>query len=46
MEVIAEAKDAKKNMAQIQAECTKMINEEITTQVLDAPREKTVQAQT
>jgi hypothetical protein len=45
-EVIAQAEEAKKNMAQIQAECTEMINEEITMQVLDALREKTTQAQT
>jgi hypothetical protein len=31
VEVIAQAEEAKKNMAQIQAECTEMINEEITS---------------
>jgi hypothetical protein len=46
VEVIAQAEEAKKNMAQTQAECAEMINEEITVQVLDALREKTVQAQT
>jgi uncharacterized coiled-coil DUF342 family protein len=45
-EVIAQVEDAKKNMAQTQAECTEMINDEIAVQVLDALREKTVQAQT
>jgi uncharacterized coiled-coil DUF342 family protein len=45
-EVIAQAEDTKKNMAQTQAECTEMINDEIAVQVLDALREKTVQAQT
>jgi DNA repair exonuclease SbcCD ATPase subunit len=45
-EVIAQAEEAKKNMAQTQAECTEMISDEIAVQVLDALREKTTQAQT
>jgi predicted nucleic acid-binding Zn-ribbon protein len=45
-EVIAQVEDAKKNMAQTQAECAGMINDEIAVQVLDALKEKTVQAQT
>jgi hypothetical protein len=34
------------NMAQTQAECARMVNDEIAVQVLDALKEKTVQAQT
>jgi hypothetical protein len=45
-EVIAQEEEEKKNMAQTQAECTKMIWEEITVQVLDALKEKATQAQT
>jgi hypothetical protein len=44
VEVIAQEEEEKKNMAQTQAECTEMIREEITTQVLDALKEKTMQA--
>jgi hypothetical protein len=39
-------KDVKKNMAQTQAECAEMINDEIAVQVLDTLREKIVHAQT
>jgi hypothetical protein len=45
-EVIAQAEDANKNMAQTQAECADMISDEIAVQVLDALREKTMKAQT
>jgi hypothetical protein len=45
-EVIVQEEEEKKNMEQTQAECAEMINEDITVQVLDALREKTVQAQT
>jgi hypothetical protein len=44
--IIAQAEEAKKKMAQTQAECATMINEDITVKVLDALKEKTVQAQT
>jgi hypothetical protein len=44
-EVIAQAEEAKKNMAQTQAECAGMVSDEIAVQVLDALKEKTVQAQ-
>jgi hypothetical protein len=44
-EIIAQSEEEKKNMAQTQAECTEMIWEEITVQVLDALTEKVVQAQ-
>jgi hypothetical protein len=42
-EVIVQEEEEKNNMVQTQAECAKMINEEITMQVLDALRGKTVQ---
>jgi hypothetical protein len=45
-EVIVQEKEAKKNMAQTQAECVEMINNKIAMQVLDTLREKTMQAQT
>jgi len=41
-EFIAQADEAKKKMEQNQTECAEMINEEITTQVLDALRENTM----
>jgi len=44
--VIAQVEDRKRNMEQSQAECVDMINDEITVQVMDPLREKTVQAQT
>jgi hypothetical protein len=40
VEVIAQEEEAKKNMAQTQAECAKMINEEIIAQVLDMHKRK------
>ena len=43
--VTTQAEDAKKNMAQTQVECAEMIDDKIVVQVLDALREKTVQAQ-
>jgi hypothetical protein len=45
-EVIAQAEEAKTYMAQTQAECARMVSDEIAVQVLDALKEKTVQAQT
>jgi hypothetical protein len=45
-EVIAQVEEEKMNMAQTQAECAGMVNDEIAVQVLDALKEKTVQAQT
>jgi hypothetical protein len=44
-EVIVQTKDAKKNMAQTQAECAGIVSDEIVVQVLDALKEKTTQAQ-
>jgi hypothetical protein len=37
--------EAKMNMAQTQAECARMVSDEIAVQVLDTLKEKTVQAQ-
>jgi predicted nucleic acid-binding Zn-ribbon protein len=45
-EVITQAEGAKTYMAQTQAECAKMVNDEIAVQVLDALKEKTAQTQT
>jgi hypothetical protein len=36
----------KTNMAQTQVECARLVNDEIAMQVLDALKEKTIQAQT
>jgi hypothetical protein len=46
VEVIVQEEEAKKKMAQIQGECAEMINKEVTVQVVDTLREKTMQAQT
>jgi hypothetical protein len=43
--VIAHVEEKNKNMKQTQVECTEMITDEITVQVLDALRENTTQAQ-
>jgi hypothetical protein len=45
-EVIAQAEEEKKNMEKIQLECAQMINEEVTTQVVDTLKENTTQVQT
>jgi Tfp pilus assembly protein PilN len=43
--MITQLEEEKKNMAQTQAECTTMIQEEITTQALEALTEKVAQVQ-
>jgi predicted nucleic acid-binding Zn-ribbon protein len=40
-EVIAQAEEAKTYMAQTQAECARMVSDEIAVQILDALKEKT-----
>jgi hypothetical protein len=40
--VIVQAEYAKKNMVQIQEQCTEMINKDIATQVVDALKENIV----
>jgi hypothetical protein len=44
--IIAQVEEAKMNMEQTQAECARMVSDEIAVQVLDALKEKTAQAQT
>lgn len=44
--VIAQVEEAQMNMAQTQAECARMVNDEIAVQVLDALKDKNAQAQT
>jgi hypothetical protein len=45
-EMITQLEAEKKNMAQTQVECTTMVQEEVTTQNLEALTEKVVQVQT
>ena len=45
-EVIAQAEEAKKYMAQNQAECAGLISDKIAVQTIDDFKEKIVQAQT
>jgi hypothetical protein len=44
--IIAHAEEAKTNLARTQAECARMVNDDIALQVLDALKENTYQAQT
>jgi hypothetical protein len=43
---IAQAEEAKKHIAQTQAECAGLISDEIVAQIVDTLKEKTAQAQT
>jgi uncharacterized coiled-coil DUF342 family protein len=45
-EVLAQAEEAKTQIAQTQAECVGLISDEVAVQVVDTIKEKTVQAQT
>jgi DNA repair exonuclease SbcCD ATPase subunit len=45
-EVLAQAEEAKTQIAQTQAECRELVSDEVTAQVVDTIKEKTVQAQT
>jgi peptidoglycan hydrolase CwlO-like protein len=45
-EVLAQVEEAKAHITQTQEECVELISDDITVQIVDTLKEKTVQAQT